>query len=109
MHICRVVKCSAFSGSAWCSTHNCASKKHNLFLLLFFFEALLGMQRPTLLPSRSSIEDICRAFGISVSAFYNDIDPDKLSSQQIELLTLFEKLPESKRGAVPEIIRSLVG
>ena len=50
-----------------------------------------------------------RAFGISVSAFYNDIDLDKLSPQQIELLTLFEKLPESKRGAVLEIIRSLIG
>lgn len=61
------------------------------------------------IPSRSSIEDICRAFGISVSAFYNDIDLDKLSPQQIELLTLFEKLSESKRGAVPEIIRSLIG
>lgn len=58
-------------------------------------------------PSRSSIEDICRAFEISVAAFYNDIDIDKLTPQQVELLTLFEKVPDNKKSAVLEIIRTL--
>ena len=57
-------------------------------------------------PSRSSIESICRAFEISLSAFYNDIDLDKLTPQQIELLTLFEKVPDAKKNVVLSIIRS---
>lgn len=57
-------------------------------------------------PSRSSIEDICRAFEISVSTFYNDIDLDKLTPQQIELLDLFEKVPDEKKSIVIDIVRS---
>ena len=48
-------------------------------------------------------------YSFARSVIGHDIDLDKLSPQQIELLTLFEKLPESKRGAVLEIIRSLIG
>lgn len=59
-------------------------------------------------PSRSSIEDICRAFEISVAAFYNDIDLDKLTPQQIELLALFEKVPDAKKSVVLDIVRSFI-
>lgn len=57
-------------------------------------------------PSRSSIEDICRAFDISVSAFFNDVDLDNLTSQQVELLTLFDKVPDNKKSVVLDIVRS---
>ena len=60
-------------------------------------------------PSRSSNEDICRAFEISVATFYNDIDLDKLTPQQIELLSLFEKVPDTKKSVVLDIVRSFVG
>ncbi len=59
-------------------------------------------------PSRSSIEDICRAFEISVAAFYNDVDLDKLTPQQIELLNLFEKVPDSKKNVILDIVRSFI-
>ena len=57
-------------------------------------------------PSRNSIEDICAAFQISLATFYNDIDLDNLSPQQIELLSLFEKVPDTKKSVVIDIIRS---
>ena len=57
-------------------------------------------------PSRSSIEDICSAFGISVATFYHDIDLDKLTPQQTELLTLFEQLPDAQKSVVLNIVRS---
>lgn len=57
-------------------------------------------------PSRSSIEDICSAFEISVATFYNDVDLDKLTPQQIELLALFEKVPDAKKSVVIDIVRS---
>ena len=59
-------------------------------------------------PSRSSIEDICRAFEISVAAFYNDVDLDKLMPQQIELLNLFEKVPDTKKTVILDIVRSFI-
>ncbi len=57
-------------------------------------------------PSRNSIEDICAAFQISLATFYNDIDLDNLSPQQIELLSLFEKVPDTKKSVVIDIVRS---
>ena len=59
-------------------------------------------------PSRNSIEDICRAFEIYVSDFYKDMDLDQLTPQQIELLTLFEKVPNAKKSVVLDLVRSLV-
>ena len=58
--------------------------------------------------SRSSIDDICRAFEISVAAFYNDVGLDKLTPQQIELLNLFEKVPDSKKAVMLDIVRSFI-
>ncbi len=57
-------------------------------------------------PSRSSIEDVCSAFGISVAAFYHDIDLDKLTPQQTELLILFDQVPDKKKSVVLDIVRS---
>ncbi len=36
----------------------------------------------------------------------NDIDLDKLTPQQIELLDLFEKVPDEKKSIVIDIVRS---
>ena len=57
-------------------------------------------------PSRSSIEDVCSAFGISVAAFYHDIDLDKLTPQQTELLILFDQVPDKKKSVVLDIVCS---
>ena len=57
-------------------------------------------------PSRSSIEDVCSAFGISVAVFYHDIDLDKLTPQQTELLILFDQVPDKKKSVVLDIVRS---
>ena len=47
-------------------------------------------------------------FEISVAAFYNDADLDKLTLQQIELLNLFEKVPDSKKTVILDIVRSFI-
>ena len=51
-------------------------------------------------PSRKAIEDVCAALEIPVAEIYSDIETDKLTSQQIQLLELFEKVPEAKKEII---------
>ncbi len=57
-------------------------------------------------PSADSIEDVCAAFGISLSTFYNDPDLDKLTPEQAELLELFDRIPPTKRPLLLQIVRA---
>lgn len=59
-------------------------------------------------PSRRAIEDVCAALEVSVAEVYSDIDTDKLDPKQLQLLELFERVPESKKDVVIEIVKSLV-
>ena len=58
-------------------------------------------------PDRNSIELICAAMNISLIEFYSGIDEGELSGEQTLLLQLFEKVPESKRQLVFELLRTL--
>lgn len=58
-------------------------------------------------PDRKSIELICAAMNISLVEFYSGIDEGELSGEQALLLQLFERVPESKRQLVFELLRSL--
>ena len=59
-------------------------------------------------PSRRAIEDVCAAFEMSLSEFYFDIDVEKLSAQQIRLLEIFEKVPDSKKETVINLAKSFI-
>lgn len=58
-------------------------------------------------PDRKSIELICAAMNISLVEFYSGIDEGELSGEQAMLLQLFERVPESKRQLVYDLLRSL--
>lgn len=58
-------------------------------------------------PDRKSIELICAAMNISIIEFYSGIDAGELDGEQTLLLQLFEKVPESKRQLVFDLLRTL--
>lgn len=58
-------------------------------------------------PDRKSIELICAAMNISLTEFYGGIDAGELDGEQTLLLQLFEKVPESKRRLVFDLLRTL--
>ena len=58
-------------------------------------------------PSRKSIEAVCAALNISVAEFYNGIGEGKLDDEQMRLLELFAKVPESKRKIVFDLLTTL--
>lgn len=58
-------------------------------------------------PDRNSIELICSAMDISLAEFYSGIDESELNGEQIYLLQLFEKVPESKKQLIFDLLRSL--
>ena len=58
-------------------------------------------------PDRNSIELICAAMNISLTEFYSGIDEGELNGEQTYLLQLFEKVPESKKQLVFDLLRSL--
>ncbi len=58
-------------------------------------------------PDRKSIELICAAMNISMVEFYSGIDEGELTGEQTLLLQLFDKVPESKRQLVFDLLRTL--
>ena len=64
--------------------------------------------RRNTLPSISTLEIICKAFGISLSQFFADnIDDSLLSEEQKELLQYWSKLSAKKRKAVLNLISEI--
>lgn len=58
-------------------------------------------------PSSESIDGICTVFGISRAQFYSTVDENKLREDQIAVLELYERIPESKRSIVFDLMRTL--
>lgn len=58
-------------------------------------------------PSRDAIEDVCGAFGITLAEFYANIDEDKLSESELQLLQLFRDMPDTQKETVITIVKSL--
>ena len=57
-------------------------------------------------PSRNAIEDICAAFGITLSEFYTDIEVDKLTDKELKLLETFREVPEEKKDTVITLVEA---
>lgn len=58
-------------------------------------------------PSRKAIDDVCSAFGITLSEFYSDIELDKLTDKEIKLLEVFKKVPSDKQDVVIIVAQAL--
>lgn len=59
-------------------------------------------------PSKKAIEDICAAFGISMSEFFSDIELDKLTDKETKLLEIFKKLDDKKQNSLIEVAKALL-
>ena len=58
-------------------------------------------------PSRKAIDDICSAFGITLSEFYSDIELDKLTEKEIKLLEVFKNVTKEKQDVVIIVAQAL--
>lgn len=58
-------------------------------------------------PDRKSIELVCAALDISLTEFYSGVDESELDGEQMLLLELFAKVPQSKRKVVFDLLRTL--
>ncbi|MBQ7923896.1 MAG: helix-turn-helix transcriptional regulator [Clostridia bacterium] len=58
-------------------------------------------------PTREKIDDLCAAFGISVSSFYADVDADNLTATEIELLEAFRKIPDKKKDVAIATLKAM--
>ena len=58
-------------------------------------------------PSREKIEDLCLAFGISVSSFYADVEADDLTAEEIELLEAFRKIPDKNKAIALSTLKAM--
>ena len=58
-------------------------------------------------PSRSSIESICGAMGITLAEFYAGIEEDSLTREQLLVLEKFENIPKDRRKLVFEFMEIL--
>ena len=58
-------------------------------------------------PSKEAIEDICAACKITLSAFFSDVEVDKLTENERQLLEIFQKLSEKKQEALITVAKVL--
>ena len=58
-------------------------------------------------PSREKIDDLCSAFGISVSSFYADVEAGDLTAEEIELLEAFRKIPDKKNAIALSTLKAM--
>ena len=58
-------------------------------------------------PTREKIEDLCSAFGISVSSFYADVETDNLTAEEMELLEAFRKIPDKKKAIALSTLKAM--
>ena len=59
-------------------------------------------------PSLRAIEDICAVFEISLAQFFSDVDFNDPTPQEIELLETFRKIPDEKKEAILNLIKTFV-
>ncbi len=59
------------------------------------------------MPKIESLDSICFALGISLAELLYDIDSDKLTGEEIELLSQWKQLNKEQRTAVMSTIKAM--
>lgn len=59
------------------------------------------------MPSITTVEAVCKAFGITMAQFFQDGDEIIVDDEQKELLREFSKLPPHQRKAILELLHSM--
>ena len=60
------------------------------------------------MPSLRVIEDVCNVFEISKAQLFSDVNLDKLSGDQIELLNMYDKLSAKQKENVLKMINLIL-
>ncbi|MDL2248165.1 helix-turn-helix transcriptional regulator [Tyzzerella sp. OttesenSCG-928-J15] len=58
-------------------------------------------------PSFSTLESICKGFGISLAEFFNTGESTMLTVEQKTLLLEWSKLPDDKKAMILELIKKM--
>lgn len=59
-------------------------------------------------PKLETLDSICFALGISLAEILYDIDSDKLTGEEIELLSYWKQLDAKQRTAIMSTIKSMI-
>lgn len=59
------------------------------------------------MPKLEVLESICFALGVPLASVLYDVDVDKLTGEEIELLTYWKKIDEEQRKAVMSTIKAM--
>lgn len=60
------------------------------------------------MPSLRVLEEVCRAFDMTMSELFADVDGKSLRADQIVLLDLYDKLDDKQRANIILIIKALL-
>lgn len=61
------------------------------------------------MPKLEVLDGLCYALGTTLSAFLSDIDADKLTAEEIELLQHWNTLDKGQKQAFMQMIKSVKG
>lgn len=61
------------------------------------------------MPKIEVLEGLCYALGTTVAALLSDIDADKLTAEEIELLQIWNTLDKGQKQAFMQMIKSVKG
>ena len=70
---------------------------------------MINMFNRETLPSITTLECICHAFGVTMSEFFREDEARAQSAEASEVVSAFEKLSEDDRRLVLTVIRRLNG
>jgi len=59
------------------------------------------------MPKLEVLESICFALGVPLASVLYDVDVDKLTGEEIELLTYWKKIDEEQRKAIMGTIKAM--
>ena len=59
------------------------------------------------MPKLEVLESICFALGVPLASVLYDVDVDKLTGEEIELLTYWKKIDEEQRKAIMSTIKAM--
>jgi len=69
---------------------------------------LTNMFNRETLPSITTLECLCSAFGITLAEFFNDHDATNYPPSEQELLKLYHAVPDETKAAILSLLRTIV-
>lgn len=74
---------------------------------LYAYSTLSSWKTRQTMPKIESLDSICFALGISLAELLYDIDSDKLTGEEIELLTYWKQLDKEQKQALMSTAKAM--